>query len=69
MSEVGLADPVGDTAGVLRRAGFTHLAAALGRPSSLRWFALYCPGCGQPTSRGADFLFKEARCKACGDVF
>ncbi len=44
-------------------------ALALGRPSSLRWFELYCPACGKPTNRGADFLFKEARCKACGDVF
>jgi hypothetical protein len=44
-------------------------SAALGRPSSLRWFELYCPGCGAATNRGNDFLFREARCKACGDVF
>ncbi len=44
-------------------------AVALGRPSALRWFDLYCPGCGKATGRGNDFLFREARCKACGDVF
>jgi hypothetical protein len=42
---------------------------ALGRPSALRWFALYCPGCGNASGRSADFLFREARCKRCGDVF
>jgi len=42
---------------------------ALGRPSAFRWFDLYCPGCGKVTGRGNDFLFREARCKECGDVF
>jgi hypothetical protein len=44
-------------------------ALALGRPSALAWFDMYCPGCGKATGRGNDFLFREARCRSCGDVF
>ncbi|MEI7704862.1 MAG: hypothetical protein WCK73_09705 [Deltaproteobacteria bacterium] len=42
---------------------------ALGRRSAFEWFALRCPGCGKVTGRGNDFLFREARCGKCGDVF
>jgi len=42
---------------------------ALGRPSARRWFDLYCPKCGTPASRGKDFLFRQARCLKCGEVF
>jgi hypothetical protein len=42
---------------------------ALGRPASLRWFDLYCPKCQTPASRGKDFLFREARCGACKNVW
>lgn len=43
--------------------------AALGRPSARAWFDLFCPGCKVPTSRGKDFLFREARCPACGKTW
>jgi len=42
---------------------------ALGRPSARRWFGLYCPKCGTAASRGKDFLFREARCLKCREVF
>jgi hypothetical protein len=42
---------------------------ALGRPSAIRWFDLYCPKCKVAASRGNDFLFREARCRACGEVW
>jgi peptidoglycan/LPS O-acetylase OafA/YrhL len=39
---------------------------ALGRPSAHAWFDLVCPSCAVPTSHGADFLFRKARCRRCG---
>ncbi len=43
--------------------------AALGRPASKGWFDLFCPECNTPTSRGKDFLFRVARCPACGKTW
>jgi hypothetical protein len=45
------------------------VGVALGRPSARRWFDLYCPKCGTPASRGKDFLFRQARCLKCGEVW
>lgn len=45
------------------------VSVALGRPSARRWFDLYCPKCGTPTSRGKDFLFRQARCLKCSHVW
>jgi hypothetical protein len=42
---------------------------ALGRRSSIEWFDLRCPECGAASSRGKDFLFREARCPKCGKVW
>ena len=42
---------------------------ALGRRSALAWFDLLCPACGTPSRMGADFLFREARCRRCGEVW
>lgn len=42
---------------------------ALGRPSAFAWFGLDCPKCGTRSSRGNDFLFRSARCPACGEIF
>jgi hypothetical protein len=42
---------------------------ALGRRSSLEYFGLLCPGCGTPSRMGADFLFRQARCRKCGNVW
>jgi hypothetical protein len=39
---------------------------ALGRRSVLAWYDLVCPACGTPTSLGADFFFRQARCRRCG---
>jgi hypothetical protein len=45
------------------------VSLALGRPSALRWFDLVCPKCQAASTRGKDFLFREARCPACGNVW
>jgi len=45
------------------------VGVALGRPSARRWFDLYCPKCQTPSSRGKDFLFRQARCPRCGAVW
>jgi hypothetical protein len=45
------------------------MSVALGRPSAFGWFRLVCPECGARTSRGADFLFRQARCRSCGQTF
>jgi hypothetical protein len=42
---------------------------ALGRRSSLEYFGLVCPACGTPSRMGADFLFRQARCRKCGNVW
>ncbi len=42
---------------------------ALGRPSAVEWFDLLCPKCGTAASRGKDFLFRQARCVSCGNVW
>jgi hypothetical protein len=42
---------------------------SLGRPSALAWFDLLCPECGKPSRLGADFLFRKARCRSCGNVW
>jgi hypothetical protein len=42
---------------------------ALGRRSVQDAFSLVCPACGTPTSLGADFLFRKARCRKCDHVW
>jgi hypothetical protein len=42
---------------------------ALGRRSALQYFDLLCPTCGTPSRMGADFLFRQARCRKCGNVW
>jgi hypothetical protein len=44
-------------------------SVALGRPAAIDWFGLRCPKCGVAASRGKDFLFRQARCASCGEVF
>jgi hypothetical protein len=41
----------------------------LGRRSSLEYFDLLCPACGVPSRMGADFLFRQARCRRCGNLW
>ncbi len=45
------------------------VGVALGRRSARKWFDLFCPKCGTPSSRGKDFLFRQARCLKCGAVW
>ncbi len=42
---------------------------ALGRASALRFFDLVCPTCGTVARRGRDFLFRQALCGKCGQVW
>lgn len=42
---------------------------ALGRRSALAWFGLVCPACLTPSRTPADFLFHQARCRKCGNVW
>jgi hypothetical protein len=44
-------------------------SVALGRPGAIAWFDLVCPACQVPTNRGNDFLFRKARCRACGETW
>lgn len=44
-------------------------SAALGRRSALEYFDLVCPSCLTPSRVGNDFLFREARCRKCGNVW
>jgi hypothetical protein len=53
LSLIGLALPL-FTAGI-----------ALGRPSAYAFYDLVCPTCGARTGLGADFLFRQARCRIC----
>ena len=55
------------TLGLVLPLGVT--SAALGRASALAWFDLLCPKCRTVTNRGKDFLFREARCPACGETW
>ncbi|MBI5070920.1 MAG: hypothetical protein HZB56_22080 [Deltaproteobacteria bacterium] len=50
-------------------AAFLVAFLALGRRSALGWFDLLCPACGTPSRMGADFLFRQARCRKCGEVW
>lgn len=50
-------------------AAFLAAAVALGRRSALAWFDLVCPACLTPSRMGADFLFRQARCRKCGNVW
>jgi hypothetical protein len=45
------------------------VSLALGRRSALEWFDLVCPQCGTAAARGKDFLFKQARCAKCKNVW
>jgi hypothetical protein len=38
----------------------------LGGRAARKHFRLICPRCGRATGRAADFVFAQARCKACG---
>jgi hypothetical protein len=42
---------------------------ALGRRSALAYFDLVCPACSTVSRTGADFLFRQARCRKCGNVW
>lgn len=42
---------------------------ALGRPSAYAFYDLVCPTCGARTGLGADFLFRQARCRTCKTVW
>jgi hypothetical protein len=66
----GIAFPLGD--GLLIGGVVAALLLAfwtLGRRSSLEYFDLLCPACGVPSRMGADFLFRKARCRRCGNVW
>ena len=55
---------VGGMAAPLLAAGI-----ALARPSAIAFYGLVCPLCDSPTRLAADFLFRKARCRACGNVW
>jgi len=42
---------------------------ALSRQSAYAHYDLVCPECGARTSLGATFLFREARCRKCQNVW
>jgi len=42
---------------------------ALGRRSARAWFGLVCPACLTPSRTAADLLFRQARCRRCGNVW
>ena len=42
---------------------------ALARPAAYAWYDLVCPTCGKRTNLGADFTFRKARCRSCGEVW
>ncbi len=42
---------------------------SLGRPTARQYFNLYCPNCQSRRVKAADFLFRKARCKECGNVW
>jgi hypothetical protein len=42
---------------------------ALRRPSALAFFGLVCPACLTPSRTAADLLFRQARCRRCGNVW
>ena len=45
------------------------VAFALSRPSAYAFYDLVCPACGARTSIGSTFLFREARCRSCRNVW
>jgi hypothetical protein len=45
------------------------VAIALSRPSAYAFYDLVCPACGARTSIGSTFLFREARCRSCRNVW
>lgn len=44
-------------------------ALALLRPSAIEYYRLVCPLCESPTRTSADLLFRQARCRACGNLW
>ncbi len=44
-------------------------AWALGRSDAIAFFGLVCPTCRTEVKRGADFLFRKARCPKCGTMW
>lgn len=45
------------------------VSVALSRPSAFAFYGLVCPACGSRTSLGSTFLFREARCRSCQNVW
>jgi hypothetical protein len=39
------------------------------RQSAMWYFRLVCPRCGIAARKGADLLFRRAKCKSCGEVW
>jgi hypothetical protein len=44
-------------------------SVALGRRSAYGYFDLVCPACATRSGFGADFLFRQARCRKCDTVW
>jgi hypothetical protein len=44
-------------------------SVALGRRSAYAYFDLVCPACAARSGFGADFLFRQARCRKCDTVW
>jgi hypothetical protein len=45
------------------------VSLGLSRRSAYAYYGLVCPACGARTSLGATFLFREARCRTCQNVW
>jgi hypothetical protein len=45
------------------------VSIALSRRASYAYYDLVCPSCGTRTSLGATFLFRQARCRSCDNVW
>ena len=42
---------------------------ALGRPTALAYFRIYCPRCKSKRTRPANFLYSKSRCKECRAIW
>ena len=45
------------------------LFISLGKPTARQHFNLICPSCHGQRTKGVNFLFTKAKCKACGEVW
>jgi hypothetical protein len=45
------------------------VSIALSRSAAFGYYDLVCPACGKRTSLGATFLFRQARCRSCDNVW